>query len=179
MRRPAPETPPRARGSLTTGKATPARPRALEGQPGPSNGGIDLVGFLTEPLRRPPSRGRRLGSYDLALREAERRARDGDWSGCNGRALVGLYAHCHRLVYRVPADDLQAEAAMTTASRRASKLMREHAGGNGELMARFVKWTWEREQNRRHRSMRIGWRLQFSPGLFTEFRVVVAGDRRV
>lgn len=114
--------------------------------------------------------------HEAARKEAERYAEARAWSTAAGRQFVGLYSLLHERVYGVRPDELDSPAffAAVAAAERAIRTL-----GIPDKVFEFVRWTWRREeareQKRRDQSdgnaFRIGWRLQFSPSMVTDFRV--------
>lgn len=115
----------------------------------------------------------------LAREEAQRRADAGDWEGSTGATLVGLYCHCHDLVYGVAPLELEPAQAFQAAQRSAATMLRDQFGGDADAAVDFVRWAWEREQAAVRRDTnpsrrRLGWRLQFSLSLLTDYQVAMA-----
>lgn len=136
--------------------------------------------------KAPPGtkRGRTLPPVEVAINEAERRATAADWEDATGRAFVGLYALCHRLVYGVVPVDLDA-ANLARASKLAASCLHKHFADDRAEFVEFVKWSWEREKGKEAWALRNGvtrGRLsamaQFSGGLVTDYRVDLARSRR-
>ena len=137
-----------------------------------------MLGFLNEepPPRAPRSRG--LSELDAAVLEAEARSRTGKWDDARPTAFVGLYALCHRMLFKVLPGELESKVEFKGALRMAGQV---HARFeyNGEDVAAFIVWTWEREQRREKwaagkgetRDFRVGYRLQFSPRMITDWQV--------
>ncbi len=121
-------------------------------------------------------RSRTLPSVEVAVDEAKRRAREGDWGDAKGSSMVGMYAMCHEMVYEVVPLELGKDPAFKAASRCASNMLKKHFNGNAGAMAAFVKWAWEREKgrakwakdNQRDRN-RMTWMIQFSESMLTDY----------
>ncbi len=129
--------------------------------------------------------GTRPTPIEEALVDARARAESGDWGGAGGSALVGLYAHCHEAVYGVCPAELDARDQFKVATRLAAQVVRSHFDGDCDAAAAFVRWTWLREKGREEWARRegkergrVGWRLQFSAQLVTDFRVDATRKRR-
>jgi hypothetical protein len=151
---------------------------------------LRIAGFLDSlPAKQPQmpkgARGRQLGLLDVAIDEAQRRAATGEWEEASGKTLVGLYALCHRIVYRVLPDELREPPQFRMAAKQAAGFVHAHFADDFSAAAAFVKWTWEREKRReiwalengRDRN-RLHWRFQFSAGLFTDYQVERKRTRR-
>lgn len=164
----------RRRVAAPAAEAAPTRERTVVD---PDAAASKLAAFLSSGTRE---RSPRRNALDEALDDARGRARTGEWADARGPALVGLYALCHELVYGVEAAELRSAGEWSAAVRCAGRALAEHFGGDADLMADFVKWTWEREKGReawarrtRANRPRLGWRLQFSPRVVTDWRVDV------
>ncbi len=142
----------------------------------PAAGG--MLGFINEERPPRPPRQRGLSELDAAVLEAEARARTGNWQDARPTAFVGLYALCHRMLFKVLPGELESKIEFKGALRMAGQV---HARFeyNGENVASFIRWTWEREQRREKwaankgetRDFRVGYRLQFSPRMITDWQV--------
>lgn len=126
-----------------------------------------------------------LDPIDVALADAKRRAASGDWDAASGATFVGLYALCHSMVYGVTPDELRNTVTMRAAARAAKNLLHSTFVDDGEQMAQFVRWCWEREK-RKHEwarsrgveRLRLGVKFQFSPAMVTDYRVECASRAR-
>jgi hypothetical protein len=123
-------------------------------------------------------RAKGLSDLEVAVAEAERRARTADWEDADARAFVGFYAWCHRSVYGVLPVELDAIGEFKIAVRAAVRVLRERFDNDAVEMARFIRWSWVREKARstwaRSQNVdrnRMGWRLQFSDRQITDHRV--------
>jgi hypothetical protein len=90
------------------------------------------------------------------------------------------------MIYRVAPEELQNKGSFAMASKAASSLVHASFDDDFAAAAGFVKWTWERQKSRHNWSLqqgrepnRLGWRLQFSPSLVTDWRVATSKRRRV
>lgn len=105
-------------------------------------------------------------------------AESGDWSAAHGGHLVALYEWLHAEVYGVATSELAVRRQRAVAASVAGAMVkREFAGDYGEAV-RFMKWAWEREQEREEwrrangrSGQRVGWRLQFGGALVTDWRL--------
>lgn len=136
-----------------------------------------------EPVPGTPrvKRARRLTPYEAGLASARARAESGEWDGATGDVLLGLYAHCHEIAYRILPGELESEWAM--AAKRVRQMLGADFLGNADAMVEFIKWTWLREQRRNgsranQGDFRIGWRFQFSASMLTDWRVANAAKKR-
>lgn len=98
----------------------------------------------------------------------------GDWATANSGHLVALYASAHESVYGVEAEEVLDPKAWALATIKASRLTNQYFNGQTPDVVEFVRWTWAREKKRSMKAgddaRRIGWALQFSPTLVTDFR---------
>lgn len=125
---------------------------------------------------RPPSD--RKGLRERYAREVEGMRQEGDWAALEPGHAVALYAACHERCYGVAPLELEHPKDFALARIAAKRLLLEHFEGKAETLASFVRWCWEREQEREQwrrqngrTATRIGWRLQFGAALVTEFRI--------
>lgn len=138
--------------------------------------------------RRPRRRGRPQASehaVGLYIEDAVARARSGDWHGVDpgqvGGLMVALYIVCHERVYGVRPMEAMTGDAFPAASLAAKQM---HVGAfKADVleMVEFIRWTWDREKARdraRRETRRIGWRLQFDLGLFTDYKADQMRKRR-
>lgn len=152
-----------------------------------TGGALDLDEFLghgKRPSYRPPAGPRKRKTLDLievAIDQAERRAREGDWADADGRSFVGLYGLCHRITYGVIPEDLRDRAMFSAAARLALKVLHETFRDNAPEMVEFVTWVWEREKSRESWGLRnginrgrLGWKASFSSNFFADYRVDLA-----
>lgn len=145
-------------------------------------GGLSVSEFLkTAPVR---ATHQRLSDLDLAMRNAEARAKSGEWDGVNGPILVGLYAMLHVRVYHVRPEELAVQVEFRRAASAAKKILTGHFRDDGDAMVEFMKWSWAREKKRaewarqqqRDRS-RMQWRFMFSAGMVTDYRAEQHNER--
>jgi hypothetical protein len=104
-----------------------------------------------------------------------------EWKAARPRHLVALYVRMHEHVYRTGPSELRGKT-WTAACLMAARLLERELGGDVERMVDFIAWAWKREKRAHARGgddrRRMGWRLQFSPSLVTDYRVYLASDRR-
>lgn len=108
-------------------------------------------------------------------------AASGDWAGADGLHLVALYEMAHREVYGVEPLELDAKARFLAVGA-ATRLTEKFFDGDYAGAVSFMRWTWHREQEREkwrrangRDGQRIGWRLQFSAAMVSDYRL--AGER--
>lgn len=133
------------------------------------------------PKKRKGLRSAGMDDVAAAYEEANRMRESRDWTGARPKHLVALYEQLHRHVYGVPASELRGKV-ITAARLMAARLLEREFGGDVERMVSFIAWSWKREKRAHARGgedrRRMGWRLQFSPSLVTDYRVHLAGERR-
>lgn len=131
--------------------------------------------------RHPPQKDRRpYRSKDTIARvkaKMEEMAASGDWSGASGTHLVALYAWLHAQVYGVENAELDGRQ-WALAAQAAGRMVANHFADDYGSAVVFLRWAWKREQGREqwrrenHKDGgRIGWRLQFSGSIVTDYRV--------
>jgi hypothetical protein len=142
-----------------------------------------LSAFLAAQTAAPPKSRRRSGppraresAIEAAREKSEAMAKSGDWAGATAVHLVALYAFLHREVYEVEPLELDAKS-WWLAERSAAGLLAKYFEGDVAMAVSFMRWVWgreiEREKWRRENGrdgQRIGWRLQFSASLVTDYR---------
>jgi hypothetical protein len=108
---------------------------------------------------------------------AEGAMRDGDWSEALPRHFVAAYELLHERTYGVAPAELT-PAVRLQAAGLAAAMLRKEFDDDPEEMAEFLRWTWNQEaktekwrraNNRDGR--RIGFRLQFTGALLTDYRI--------
>lgn len=146
-----------------------------------------MRGFLRRQPRprRPSVKRKKVSPLTQAIADAETAATSGDWSAATGATLVGLYAYCHREVYGVAPLELDQQAALRAAAKHALDFVVTHFEADFDAAVEFVKWSWMREKGREQWAARegkergrMGWRLQFSTRLLTDYRVDMSRRRR-
>jgi len=142
-----------------------------------------IKAFIEDPgldaKARPRSkRARFLTPFEVALDDATRRAKTGEWDGAKGAAFVGLYAFCHRRVYGMLPVDLEPDITFRTAAKSAAEVVHRAFDDDGCAMAEFIVWCWDREKRKlewaRQKKIdlrRISWRVQFSRSMEADYRL--------
>lgn len=144
-----------------------------------TRGMADFLALVEPGKPRPRPTGRRkLQEIEVAVDDAGRRAVSGEWGGAKGATLVGLYAFCHNLVYDVLPDELRELPTFRNAAKVAASFTHSHFEDDFGAAAGYVKWCWERERGKHNWALangiarnRLSWRLQFSAGLLTDWKV--------
>lgn len=143
--------------------------RAFLGQPAPRQ---------RDQPRRP--RAKPLTPLEAAVKDATVRAASGEWEDAGAGTIVGLYALCHQRLYGVEPIELKTDFGM--ARRRVMTLLRDEFDGDVDAFVQFVRWAWLRQERRVARSgpsdYRMGWRVQFSSAVLTDWRVANRPARR-
>lgn len=125
------------------------------------------------------------GKRENLLRDArDRMRRKGDlkWDGASPAHLVAVYYMCHERVYGVVPAELDQAKAWKLATVAASQLVRDEFGGSFASALVFVRWVWEREEQRRlsnrtTEAWRISWQQMFRKrSMLTDWRVAMARD---
>lgn len=141
---------------------------------------------LDEWASRAPRRKKGLRSagkqdVDQSLAEVDRMVASKDWSAARPRHFVALYFKMHAHVYGTEPAELRGKT-WTAACLMAARLFERELGSDVDRFVNFLAWTWKREKRAHARGSddrrRMGWRLQFSPALVTDYRVFLAQDRR-
>lgn len=152
-----------------------------------ADAGDRLDAFLTHSgkKRAGSSRGKKFTPFELAVRDAERRAESGDWTKATGKTLVGLYALCHRMIYGVVPAELDDKVTMKIAAKMARGQLHRHFDDDVDAAVEFIKWAWEREKSRENYALangrtrsRMGFRWQFGDAIVTDFRVDLERSKR-
>lgn len=115
------------------------------------------------------------------MHDARIRAKSGEWDDASSSTVVGLYAVCHELVYGCVPAELAEKGTFRNAVKTATRFCLDYFGGEPNRMVAFIKWVWKREGERLktgRQFSRIGWRLQFSAFLFTDWRAASFASRR-
>lgn len=135
---------------------------------------------LTEFMRGKPNPRRYVPfqeQVDKAREEMPLMARSGDWGDATGLHLTALYEFMHREVYGVEPLELDKRAWASCSKVAANCVQKFFEGEMGQCVA-FLRWVWGREiereawrkQNGRD-GARIGWRVQWSAALVSDYRV--------
>lgn len=148
-------------------------------------GGTDLEGFLGHGGTKRASTGEKLSDLEIAMDDAGRRGRSGDWDEAKGRTFVGVYALCFQMVYGKIPLPLTEKAEVARGARIAMNCLHKHFADDKDAMVEFVKWTWGREK-RKHtwalgqgverKPMGVG--LQFAASLVQEYWIYSRSGRR-
>jgi hypothetical protein len=145
----------------------------------PVRGGVDIEALVGKPRERKGGMTKRQREKYRA--EIEDRIARGVWRNISPTGLVALYERFHEHVYGVPAAEVDTPRAFLQAARVAGTMLKREFGGDGARAVEFMFWVWKRETEREtwrrenHRDGgRIGWRLQFSGALLTDFRIARA-----
>jgi hypothetical protein len=146
-----------------------------------------LASFLhgQPPARRGGQRKRTtVPDVHVAMHDAERRASDADWTHVTGRVFVGLYALCHRVVYRVVPTELENPQLYAQACRQAELCYRRNFRDDPDACVEYVKWAWTRERGRRDWALskgidrnRLRPRQLFSQAFVDDYHVHLEGLR--
>jgi hypothetical protein len=136
-----------------------------------------LVAGKVESLGRPRAFRASRGSVEKAREQMRAMAESADWSAATGTHLVALYEWLHQEVYGVATAELDAKS-WAYAAQMAGKMVVDCFGGDYGAAVVFLRWAWKREQRteawRRENNKpgrRIGWRLNFSGTLVTDYRL--------
>lgn len=145
-------------------------------------GGLSVSAFLETTRAR--ATHQRLSELDLALRNAEARAKSGEWDGVSGSILVGLYAMLHVRVYHVRPEELSSQVEFRRAAGAAKRILVTHFNADGDAMVEFMKWSWAREKKRaewarqkQHARSRMQWRFMFAASMVTDYRAEQHNER--
>lgn len=117
--------------------------------------------------------------------EAEQFRKDGAWEKFTPGHFVALYGICHERVYGCWPAELTQGAVFSLAKFAAVRILKHEFDDNVGAMRAFITWTWMREQrneqwrrDNQKEGRRIGWKLQFSPTLVSDFRVDLSRKAR-
>ena len=138
-----------------------------------------IIEFARRKTKPSPTRGGSKRSRDNAKVEASEMRKGNDWSDAKPRHLVALYCWCHREVYGVEPAELENARAWLSACSAAKRLAVDQFKGNLEGVIGLLRWVWWRERTREKwrrdklegAGKRIGWRLQFSRSMLTDYRL--------
>lgn len=161
---------------MTQEPPAPRRRKIRSGRP--VNEKSPIAGLMTPPTARGSRNSGAMSELERVMTDARARAKSGDWDGARAPTFVGLYAVCHEMVYQVPPGELDVTMEFRGAARAALGLLNDVFQGDGAQFAHFVKWSWTREKNRatwaaskNFDRKRMGWRMQFSASLVTDYRI--------
>ncbi len=127
-----------------------------------------------------PARGRGVSAAQRRrhMELAEQLCRTEEWAAAKPGVLVALYAKLHAHVYGVLPAELDSPREWLQACRAAGLLVKRDFGGDAARAVDFMAWCWDREEGRERWRRehgrdggRIGWRLQFSRSLLSDWRV--------
>jgi len=114
---------------------------------------------------------------ETARAEVATYAASGEWDAATPLHLVLFYESRHAEVYGTPPLELDAKARFLAVGA-AKSVVEKYFDGDVARAAHFVFWVWQREQEREtwrrangRDGGRIGWRLQFSASLVSDYRV--------
>jgi hypothetical protein len=89
------------------------------------------------------------------------------------------------MIYGVVPSELLEQQSFRAAARAAAKAMHELFDDDATAVAAFVRWAWEVEkrkntwaQSKSIDRRRLGWRVQFSRALETDYRIYLKQRRR-
>jgi hypothetical protein len=137
--------------------------------------------FLNHGQGKRPTKGKvgraKATPIELAVAEAKRRSREGDWSGAKGKVFVGLYALCHEIVYGDVPLELTENQELTIGARMVNRVLHDFFDDDPDALVEFIKWSWEAEKRKESWALRNGIsrqrmrvRLQFSARLVQDYR---------
>lgn len=168
-------------------EATARELRGEKPEVAPSSG---LSAFLNEkPSKvRSPRRARTtMTPLEVALHDAQSRARAGQWDDAKPATFVGVYVMCFRSVYGFDPTGLDSKVTMGLAAREVTRLLVwigddkniSKFGSPADLLVRALRWKFLEDAKRyvawcesHDRTVKpIGWRLAFSRDVFNEFRL--------
>ena len=117
-------------------------------------------------------------NVDQIKAEAEQMREKQCWASATPKHLVQLHAMLHAHVYGVVSGSGQGRE-FTFASSSATKMLREEFANDPEAMVDFLRWSWQREQDREEwrrkngrDGARLDWRRQFAQrSVLTDYRV--------
>ncbi len=150
--------------------------------------GMGLDGFLNHGKARVPKAKRKretLTDLEVAMDDANRRGRSGDWDSATGKSFVGLYAICFRMVYGEAPLPMTDKGAVIHGARMATSVLHKHFEDDKDDLVEFIKWAWGREKGKHNwalgqgvdrKPMGVG--LQFSTSMIQEYRVHLRSGRR-
>lgn len=108
--------------------------------------------------------------------EAERMRQDADWSQAENGHLVALYIACHEHCYGVRPTELDSGKEFAQARFAVDRLAKKEFRGSRQELVAFMRWAWAREEGREkwrrregREGGRLGWRIQFSSSLISDF----------
>lgn len=145
-------------------------------------GVVSLDSFAAAAPKKPTGL-RSAGAKDVlrTIEETEVMRASGDWVGARPRNMVALYVLCHRHVYGVDPLELSGKA-WTAACLMAARIIANEFDDDVKRCVAFLAWTWSRERRAHAHAAgaerrRLGWRLQFSAALLTDYRVHLTSNK--
>jgi len=115
-------------------------------------------------------------SIATSIDEADAMRAKASWPDARPRHLVALHVLCHRHVYGVDPGELSGKT-WTAACLSAARLLEREFSGDVVRLVEFIAWSWKREKRAHAKGSderrRMGWRLQFSSALVTDYRVQI------
>lgn len=153
-----------------------SKPKKSIEAPPPTRGARSLAELVgPEPKKRKGVVAAKPAAIAATMGEAALMKAADDFSEAEPRHVVALYALLHRAVYGVEPAELRA-AEWTLAVMAVRRLVDREFDGSVPKLVELLRWTWRREIRAHARAngserRRIGWRLQFSPSLVTDYRV--------
>jgi len=102
----------------------------------------------------------------------------GDWKPASPYHLIALVAFCHESVYGIADSELQNPQRFGLAGHVCKTFVEREFNNDITQAVVFIKWSWDRERKRESwrvqngkAGFRLGWRLQFSDSLLTDYRL--------
>jgi hypothetical protein len=115
------------------------------------------------------------------LEEARGCIADKQWGGARAGTLVALYGLFHERVYGAWPTELDAPKTWGLATIMAGRWVRDEFSGDIQRAVECMLWCWMREEGRERwrrennrDGQRVGWRLQFSGVIASDYRVSLA-----
>lgn len=143
-------------------------------------GAMSISRFASEPPSRPDRRGDSFSKSSMgkAREQARAMAQSGEWSDATSSHFVALYEYFHTVVYEVAPAELSVAREWANAAAAAARLLHAQFADDPAAMASFMRWVWRKEQEtetwrraNKRSGRSIGWRLQFSEMLVTQWRI--------
>lgn len=163
-------------------RAQESRARITE-RPLPANV-VSFEAFAAQaPKKRKGLRGAGKNEIGTSLEEVGEMRAKGEWKSARPRHFVALYWQLHQHVYKLAPAELRGRE-WTAACLAAKRMIDVDFQGDLDRFVEFIVWTWRREKylNAKDESgtrRRLGWRLQFSPSLATDYRLHLQRQREL
>lgn len=130
--------------------------------------------FVGEPTGKPKPKPKR--DMEKLLHETEQLKNAGEWQSMTPKHFVALYCLLHQHVYGVLPDEVRHHWRLAVGA--ATRQLNQQFGGDKLRMVGFMRWAWNRERKRHEKrgddsDFRMGWRLQFGPGMLVDYRVAL------